>query len=193
MIVYSDGKSLVQPAVVKLCTDGVTGKQMNMYRIKYKSGNLEIELESDDKEFVEAKFKELVAKPSPNIPPPRGQAANDDSADNDFDVNAIVNAINESERYKTIEEKILNKSNVLNRILLVLYFINQIYPALAISTGGIQSVTDQLGVRISSANAATTIKNDSKYFAADTVRKKGAIVKYKINKKGIDEFEKLLS
>ena len=127
------------------------------------------------------------------IPSPRVESSNDDE-DEEIDIMQIVNAINESGEYDTIEEKILNKSNQLNRILLVFYFVNKIFGNNAsITTGDVQKVTDQLGVKIKSSNVAGKMKDNSKYFSADTVRKKGAIVNYKLNKKGLDYFSELLT
>jgi hypothetical protein len=188
---------------------GATGnpkdKMANNYRIKYKTGDFEIEVESSDKSFVESKLKELIGedrvanvKPGKSVakkitPIKRVESGQDNSNEDGIDINEIVNSINDSDKHSAIEQKILKKSNRLNRILLILYFTNKIYGSVAITTGEIEKITDQLGIKISSANVASAIKVDLKYFAADSVRKKGAIVRYKINKKGIDEFEKIIA
>lgn len=177
------------------------------YRIKYKLGDLEFEIESTDKAFVESKLQELIQKPkgitqknptkqrpSPQPKQTKPEAnATSTSEESEFDIMAIVNAINASPEHNTIEEKILKKSNQLNRILLVFYFVNKVYDQnTSITTGDVEKITDQLGIRIKRANAGTKIKSSSKYFSADSVRKRGAVVKYKLNRKGIEEFEKLI-
>lgn len=175
------------------------------YRIKYKAGDFEIEVESSDKSFVESKLKELLQdeqtpkpdtfkkvhtrkshSPSPSDTPTSGKSSG-------IDIVAVVNEINDSDKHKVIEEKILKKSNQLNRILLVFYFANKIKSGGSITTGDIEKITDQLGIRIKSANAAANIKSNSKFFASETVRKRGAVVKYKINRKGIEEIESIIA
>lgn len=62
-----------------------------------------------------------------------------------------------------------------------------------IGTKDVEGITDQLGIRVLARNAATTIKTNNKYFAADGVRSKGGLIRYKINRKGIDELEKIIA
>lgn len=112
--------------------------------------------------------------------------------EDDFSVTEIVNSINDSENLDQIESKILNKSNQLNRILLCFYFIDKVYPNESVTTGVIEEITDQLGVKIHKTNIGTKIKDNLKFFAAEDVRKQGSHVHYKINRKGITEFEKLI-
>ncbi|MEP1306241.1 MAG: hypothetical protein ABJK11_13900 [Balneola sp.] len=184
------------------------------YRIKYKSGDFEIEIESTDKSFVETKLTELtndIPKTVKTNPPKKVKAekttvatvksqpksvAETESADdeNGIDVVKIVNAIYDAENHDIVEEKILKKSNQLNRILMVFAFVNKVYDHnTSITTGDIENITDQLGVRIKRPNAANKIKANSKFFAADSVRKKGSVTKYKINRKGLEEFDKIIS
>lgn len=176
------------------------------YRIKYKAGDFEVEVESSDKAFVESKIKELLqdeqtSKPNTSKKIPERKSSSSSSASSStssgkssgIDIVAVVNEINDFDKYKIIEEKILKKSNQLNRILLVFYFANKVKSGGSITTGDVAKITDQLGIRITSANAASNIKNNSKFFASETVRKRGAVVKYKMNRKGIEEFESIIA
>ena len=177
------------------------------YRIKYKAGDFEVEIESTDKSFVETKLNELIKeasipktkapkktttrKGSPSTPKASRNTDNDESS---VDIMTIVNTINETDYHDQIEEKILKKVNQLNRILLVFYFVHKLYSSsTTITTGDIEKITDQLGVKIKYQNVAKNIKKNAKFFAADTVRKKGTATKYKINKKGIDEYDQIIS
>jgi hypothetical protein len=175
----------------------------NNYRLKYKHGDFELEIESTDKAFVESKLKELIQQEQerqpllPKNPAPKHKTGSstdpgDEDSNSNIDVAKVVNEINDSDKHSVIEKEIINRSNRLKRILLVLYFSNELYPQVPITTGEIEKITDQLGIKIASPNVASAIKENLKFFTADAVRKRGAIVKYKINKKGIDEIKKIL-
>lgn len=103
-----------------------------------------------------------------------------------------VSAINDDDDHDKIEENILNKSGQLPRIIMCLYFAKNVFGS-PLTTGDIQTITDQLGIKIGSANAANTIKGNLKYFTADAVRKKGAVIKYKLNRKGNEAYNKILN
>jgi len=181
----------------------------NIYRVSYKIGSFEIEVESSDKEYVDSKLRELLARggdkaiqieqrdkkvvrPENMTPKKSGETSDRTEVEGSIDIAAIVSAINDNDDHEKIEINILNKSGQLPRIIMCLYFAEDVYGA-PITTGDIHSITDQLGIKISAANAGTTIKNHQKYFAADTVRKKGAVIKYKLNRKGNEAYKKLLN
>lgn len=179
----------------------------NNYRIKYKSGDFEIEVESSDKAFVESKLQELiqdneekepVRQTKKTIPRKRAVSNRNEGSDSEsqgggIDIMAVVNAISDADNHQIIEKNILKKVNQLNRILLVFYFAHEINKNVGITTGDIQAVTHQMGIRIKNTNAGKCIKDNAKYFAAENVRKRGAVVKYKINRKGIEEFERIIA
>ena len=178
------------------------------YRVKYRNGGLEIEIESSDQQYVDNKFKELIGKEvsasrsknnqtKPKVKKKAHQkikenTSNDSSDNTEIDITGIVSAINDDDSHTMIEENILNKSGQLPRIIMCLHFADDLL-AQTLTTGDIQTITDQLGIKISNTNAANTIKANLKYFSADSVRKKGSVVRYKLNRKGKDAYQKLLN
>lgn len=54
------------------------------------------------------------------------KSADDESKNSEIDVVKIINAIHDSDKHDIIEEKILKKSNQLNRILMVFYFVHEV-------------------------------------------------------------------
>lgn len=186
-------------------------KMAENYRIKYKLGKFEVEVESTDKSFVEAKLNELIKESSEpktklkrKTPTKNGSSSksesskvsdSDESSDeSSVEIMNIVNAITDSDRHEDIEQKILKKKDVLNRVLMVFYFVNKEYGNnISITTGYVVKITDQLGVKIKQPNVARKIKDNLKYFSAEKVRKRGAIIPYKINRKGIDEYDRIIS
>ncbi len=176
------------------------------YRIKYKSGDFEVEVESTDKAFVESKLKDLLqeehqapsAKPArktatkKTTSPKKNSSSDDGNGESSVDIISIVNAINDSDKHPVIEAKILKKSTQLNRILLAFYFAHEVNADYNITTGDVEKITHQLGIRIKGNNVSRSIKENPKYFAADSVRKQGAVMKFKINRKGIEFFESII-
>lgn len=177
---------------------------MSHYRVKYKTGDLEVEVESTDKAYVDSKLAELLtisegtpAKKAAARKRRRKATGRSSSLDNDrnstsIDFPAIVEAINDSDEHDSIDKHILSKSAQLPRIIMCLDFAATALDSPYLTTGHIQTITDQLGVKIKSQNAAKTIKNNQKYFTADSVRKTGAIIKYKLNRKGQAAYKALL-
>jgi hypothetical protein len=174
--------------------------------VRYRSGDFEIEVSSPDKAFVDAKLAELLKKPAPaerertleerkpTRKPSRSstKAPAPSSTGRELDVPALVERINEADNHAQLEAHVLNKRDALPRVMLCLHEVRK-DSSPYLSTGDIEKITNQLGVRIFSENAARAIRQNLKYFTADSVRGgRGAKPKYKLNRQGIAAFEKLL-
>jgi hypothetical protein len=177
---------------------------LDNYRIKYKKGDFELEIESTEKSYVDEKLQEMLKStlaPKPKVDRKKqskkkgttsssqGEGIQDGRPQ--VDIPAIIEAINDDDEHDKIEEQILNKSAILPRVLMCLQFSQETVNE-PLTTGDIQTITDQLGIKVSSANAGTAIKKNLKYFTTDSVRKKGAIMKYKLNRKGLQAYQKAL-
>jgi hypothetical protein len=104
----------------------------------------------------------------------------------------IVNAIKNDERWSDIETKVLDNRSELPRILMVGFFAQQTEQP-EVTTADIQSVTDELAVRIRVSNAANSLKTGAgRFFASDRVRKRGQQVRYRLNRAGEREFLRIL-
>lgn len=180
---------------------------MSNYRLHYKKGEVEIQLESTDQKYVDETFDKLLtmsglvkgkveAGARVETPVEKSQEQNNDSpstvnrgeADSVIDIAAIANMVHESDKYADIEKNILHTRSILARILLVFHFAHAAgYNT--ISTGDVERITDQLGVKIGTANVSNTISANRKYFSASEVRQKGARVPYKLNLQGQKAFE----
>ena len=171
------------------------------YRVHYKKGDVTIEVESTDKDYVDVTLKKLIdlrqASSSSNNSSQSGSARGSSSKHkskagkltkdrgdtHEINISALVTAIHEADNFSQIEEHVLNKSAQLPRVLLVLHFANEL-GAPSLTTGQISSVTDELGVKISPANVSHTIRNNRKYFTSDHARRRGASVPCKLNRQG---------
>ncbi len=111
-----------------------------------------------------------------------------------IDLASIINTINDCDEAELIEEKILDKPDVVNRILMCLY-INEKYfhSQPPMTTGEISKVLKQLGVPVTTANVSTTIsRKANSYVMYDGVRTKGTVIRYSLNRRGIQYFEGVL-
>jgi hypothetical protein len=84
----------------------------------------------------------------------------------------MVEKIHESDSFEKIEQNILNIKGQLERVLLGLYFARDVGHEY-LTTGDIEDLTDELGVRIAQSNVSHCIADNRKYFTAGTVGKRG--------------------
>jgi hypothetical protein len=103
------------------------------------------------------------------------------------DLTAIVNLVKTSDEAEAIESTILDRSSQVNRTLLPLYVVHEYLDAsVGLSSGDVSRVTRDLGVPVSQPNASRTLSTTaSKYVMGDGVRKKGAVVRYKLSRRGL--------
>lgn len=112
-----------------------------------------------------------------------------------IDLTSIINTINDCDEAELIEKKVLDNPDVVSRILMCLY-VNEKYfgSEPPMTTGEISKVLKQLGVPIATANVSTAIsRKANSYVMFDGIRTKGAVVRYSLNRRGIQYFEGLLS
>ncbi len=182
------------------------------YRIRLKIKDYEVEVESSNKEYVETKINELInselpkyiqkvqtyksgqgVQPRTDRDKQKPTAKSKDIEEKEIDIPSFITSIKNHDKYPIIEEKILNKKDQLPRIMMCLYFAKDSFGTPYLTTGQIETILDQFGTKIKSTNISNKIRNNLKFFDADKVRKKGAIMKYKLNRHGIIEFEKYLT
>ncbi len=176
------------------------------YRVHYKKGDVDIEVESTEKDYVDQMLNRLLTlTPIKTATPPSGSSrrlnktrvtgSNNDEADVTkpaIDVAGIVARIHESDEFDNLEKHILNKASQLPRVLLAFKFAHDSGHH-TLTTGDVEAITDQLGIKISQANVSHCISDNKKYFTAGTVRKKGAKVPYKINRQGALALTKVIA
>ncbi|MDD5102793.1 MAG: hypothetical protein PHX93_00150 [Candidatus Peribacteraceae bacterium] len=99
----------------------------------------------------------------------------------------LINTIKECDESEKIEQTILDRLSLVNRILLPLYISHQHFRnEIALQTGEISKILTELGTPVSVSNVAHCIAGSAKsYVAGDKVRKRGQAVKYRITRKGL--------
>jgi len=168
-----------------------------MHRFRYKTADFEIEVETADKAFLDACIKKYVdpidqeesaqdSSPKKKKSPAKRQSpkTNQPDAEEAIDVADLVNQIQELKEHDILEQNIINKHNQLAKVMLCFYYAAKLIKQEYLTTGQVEKITDQFGMKIKVANVSTTIKKNSKYFSTSQTRKQGAILKYKLNQKG---------
>jgi hypothetical protein len=183
------------------------------YRVRYRQGDVEIEVESSEKDYVDAKFQELLKLDSIELTAPVGgevaakqviraarkprsatvkipSATHDEDAS--VEVTAIIDAIHQAEKFPEIETNVLKKRDQLGRILLCFYFAYTQFNQAALSAKQVEEITDRLGNQIKDTNVSKTIRNKAKPYLT-LVTLGGDTKMFKMNIRGKDAFEKILS
>ncbi len=106
----------------------------------------------------------------------------------------IVNKIKDCDEFEKIEKEILDKKSIPGRVLLPFYICYKYFPQQGLTTGDVEKITEQLGVRVRTPNVSNAVTGPLwKYLAGDSSRRRGKVVVYKLNRKGAKYFESLLN
>ncbi len=182
-----------------------------LYRVRYKKGDFEVEVESSEQSYVDTKLRELLEtdfkKPTEDTgkrkqaaKPPRtsirkaiGPNLGNHDEVSESTLAEIITGINDVDNFKDIEKHVLDKRDRLPRILMCYYFAHKHLKDPALTTTHVERITEHFRVKIAGPNTAKVIREGaSQYLTADKVRKRGVAVNYKINRRGIDAFEKVV-
>ncbi|TET38306.1 MAG: hypothetical protein E3J72_03590 [Planctomycetota bacterium] len=111
------------------------------------------------------------------------------------DLAEIINQIKDCSKAEIIETQILDRTSMVNRILLPLYIVHEYLDnAYGLTSGEISKITTDLSVPISTSNASKHIaRSASKYITGDSVKKQGKTVRYKLNRRGVKYLNEILT
>jgi hypothetical protein len=180
-----------------------------IYRVKYKRGDVELDIESSDKDYIDQKLAEMGVS-GPETPgkngdserrshrkksaPTSGQIRADDGQVADAVLAQIIASVNDADNYDHIARCVLDRADRTARILMCYYFAHQHQTDPAMTTTDVERITSQLGVKIAQPNVAKVIRQGAgTYLTADRVRRRGQAVRYKINRRGIAAFEEIVA
>lgn len=104
-----------------------------------------------------------------------------------FDLAEIVNLIKECDEAASIEENILDRTSVVDRVLLPLYIVHEyMNNTVSLKSSDINKITKELGVQIFQPNVSRTLtQSASRYVTSDRTRKGKRAIKYKLNRRGV--------
>ena len=104
----------------------------------------------------------------------------------DLDIAAVVAILKDCPEAEIIQERVLDAQplNAVHRTLMCLWAVNKyVNDQLGLTSGDIEKITDQLGIKLDISSA---------FVSGDSVRRKGGAVHYRLNRRGIQEFERIL-
>lgn len=133
--------------------------------------------------------KRKQADPKKKVAAPK-KAESGDSPD----LPAIIKQIKNCDLAESIETKVLDKIGQVNRILLPLFIVHEYMGnAYGLTSGEVSQITTDLGIPVQTPNASGTLSGSaSKYVIGDKVRKRGQAVRYRISRRGVQYFKRVL-
>jgi len=110
------------------------------------------------------------------------------------DLAEIIGLIKNCAEAGVIGSKILDRTSLVDRVLLPLYIVHEhLGNKYALTSGEISRITADLGIRVATPHASTTLSGSaSKYVIGDSVRKKGKAVRYKLSRPGLQYLKGVL-
>jgi len=112
-----------------------------------------------------------------------------------LDLSLIANTIKDCEESEALEEHVLDGTDAANKVMMCLYINDKYFDSKpALTTGDISKILSQLGISVSTSGVSLAIsRKANNYVMKDNVTKKGAIIRYWINRRGRQYFEEVLS
>lgn len=104
----------------------------------------------------------------------------------------IVNKVGDCNESEEIQSRILDKRGARERILLCFYISHKYFSNGWLTSGDIEKITSELGVKIDKRNVTNFLKELRQYLESGAVRKKGQPTPYRLNRKGVKRFDEII-
>jgi hypothetical protein len=104
----------------------------------------------------------------------------------------IVNKVGNCEESEDIQKQILDKRGAEGRILLGFYISYKYFSNEWLTSGDIENITAELGVKIDGRNVTNYLKEYRKHLESGAARKKGQSTPYRLNRMGAKRFEEII-
>jgi hypothetical protein len=104
----------------------------------------------------------------------------------------IVNMIGDCDESVVIQTNVLDKRSSERKILLCFYISHKYFGNEWLTTGDVEKITAELGVKIDRRNASNYLKTLHSYLESGAARKRGQPTPYRLNRKGIKYFEEII-
>lgn len=104
----------------------------------------------------------------------------------------IVNKIGDCDEATTIQERVLDQRGAERRILLPFYISHKYFNNAWLTSGDVEKITSDLGVKIDIKNVSNYLVTYRRYLESNAVRKKGQSTRYRMNRSGSKRFEDII-
>jgi hypothetical protein len=134
-------------------------------------------------------------KPPKDRPKAKPSAKSSDEGSETADIPKIVNLVKTCDEAEAIEKNILDRTAMVDRVLLPLYIVHEhLGNNTGLTSGEISRITRELGVPVSQPNASRTLSGTaSKYVMGDKVRVKGHAVRYQLTRRGVQFLKSVIT
>jgi hypothetical protein len=105
----------------------------------------------------------------------------------------IANKTTDCDESEFIQTKVLDGRSVDAKVLMCFYISNKYFGNAWLTSGDVQRITAELGVKIAVGNASNAMKKLRTYLETGKVRKKGSPTPCRLNRIGVKRFEEILN
>ena len=106
---------------------------------------------------------------------------------------SIVNKIGDCDETEKIQKRVLDKRSMEARIMLCFYISHKYSNNAWLTTGDIEKITSELGIKIDKRNSTNKMKDLRQYLESGSARRKGQPTPYRLNRQGVKRFEEILN
>jgi len=104
----------------------------------------------------------------------------------------IVNKIGDCDECDAIRKQAIDKRSAEGKVLLCFYISYRYFENAWLTSGDVEKITSELGVKIDKKNASNYLTTFRQYLESGAVRKKGQPTPYRLNRKGVKRFEEII-
>lgn len=105
----------------------------------------------------------------------------------------VVNKIGDCDECDAIQKQVINKRSAEAKILLCFYVSYKYFENEWLTSGDIEKITSELGVKIHTKNVSNYLTTFRPYLESGAIRRKGQPTPYRLNKKGVERFEEIIN
>ena len=138
----------------------------------------------------EIRIRELEGSTQPKA---GGEADSEGSAKNQSTVLSIINKVGDCGESEKIKLKVIDQRGMEAKILLCFYISFKYFHNGWLTSGDIEKITSELGIKIDQRNVTNKLRELRQYLECASTRRKGQPTLYRLNRKGVKRFEGILN
>lgn len=143
------------------------------------------------RDLVDECLAELGSGKTAKAKPAKSAPAN--SADTNPDkVLQIVNKVGDCDEATAIEKHVLSTRGSEGRVLLAFYIVHKYFKNAWLTSGDVEKITADLGIKIDKKNVSNYLVTYRKYLESGAVRRKGQSTPYRMKRAGAKRFEEII-
>jgi hypothetical protein len=105
----------------------------------------------------------------------------------------VANKVGDCDERESIQSRVLDKRNMEAKVLLCFYISYKYFSNVWLTSGDVEKVTSDLGVKIDKKNVSNKLRETRRYLESKTTIRKGQPTPYRLNRQGVKRFEEILN